>query len=99
MPVKVVYLPLPRVPEDLIGLCCLFEFLFGLFVSWVAIRMIVKGHPPICLFYFIFGGVTGNPQECIIIFFSHISQQRKPDSTLNIITIDTIFNIWFNTSL
>jgi len=72
MAVKVVYLPLPRVPEDIIGLCCLFEFFFRLFIAGVAIGMTVQGHPSICLFYFILGGVTGHPQKFIIISLSHI---------------------------
>ena len=73
MAVKVVYLSLVGIPENLIGLGRRLELLFRLLITRIAVRVVSEGHLPICLFYLLFGGVPGNTQDFIIILFSHNS--------------------------
>ena len=55
--------------QDLVGLVDLLEFLLGVFVAGVQVRMILPGHLFICFFDLILGRALGHAQDLIIISF------------------------------
>ena len=79
----VVFLTFFRIAEDIIGLSSLLEFLFGLLIIRISIRMIFHGHLPICLLYFLVSGILGNAQHFIIISFCHNSSPLTTDYNLS----------------
>jgi hypothetical protein len=52
----VVEVALLRVPQDFISLSSLFKFIFGLFITWITIRVKLEGELTISLFYLFLRG-------------------------------------------
>ncbi len=65
----IVQLFLLRIGENLIGLSDLLEFLLGLCVSRIGIRMIFFRQFPVCTLYLFIVSSSGQPQNLVIIPF------------------------------
>jgi hypothetical protein len=60
------------VRQYLVGLLGLFEFLFGLVIVRIAVRVKFHGQTPIRLLQFGFGGCAGNFQHHVVIALGHV---------------------------
>lgn len=67
MAVPVVGRTLLGIGQNRIGLCRFFESVFGLFVSGIAIRMVLKGKLPIRALHFLVGRRFGDAKNFVII--------------------------------
>jgi hypothetical protein len=71
MAIPVIEIPLFGVPQNLVSLGGLFKFFLGFFVSWVPVRMILKGQLAVCLFYVSLIRIAGYAKNFIIVSFGH----------------------------
>ena len=65
----VVHLPLLGITQDVIGFLDILEAVFGGFVSWIQIRMVLSGELPVSLADIVFRGGAGDAQGLVIIVF------------------------------
>jgi hypothetical protein len=96
VPISIVLGPFLLVGEHLIGRIYFFELLFTRLVPRIDVRMMLAGQTPVGLLYLLLGGLTGYPQD-IIVILTHIPP-INPSSSIIVsyrIIVKTMYIVYY----